>query len=182
MIYYNIPYNANKNLAEAYNNFMELLPSDNDYACFVDGDTIFTTPNYGTVIQKIAELYPNVECFTAMTNRVNCKWQIVPGIDTSSNDIEYHRNFGKTLQNNCGLSCTDVTNMPRDQVMSGVLILLKKSAWKKFGKLQTKGMLGVDNEIHWKIQEHKMKLFRMDGIYLYHWYRWPNFKNKEHLR
>ena len=45
MIYTNIPYapaECDGNIGCAYNKFMELLPNDDDWACFLDHDAIFT--------------------------------------------------------------------------------------------------------------------------------------------
>ncbi|HEY9702359.1 MAG TPA: hypothetical protein V6C58_07930, partial [Allocoleopsis sp.] len=61
------------------------------------------------------------------------------------------------------------------------LILLQKKVWQKIGKFVENGMLGVDNDLHRKIQNNNEKLFIMKGVYLYHWYRWPDFKNTSHL-
>ena len=32
---------------------MNLLPNDSDYMVFVDGDTIFTTPDFGNISKAI---------------------------------------------------------------------------------------------------------------------------------
>ena len=98
MIYYNIPYSVEKNLAKAYNSAMEVLPNDDDYTCFVDGDTIFTTSDYGHTIHNATMAYPNVGCFTCYTNRVYNRTQVVEGIDYDSNDVIYHRKIGSMMQ------------------------------------------------------------------------------------
>lgn len=181
MIYYNIPYRSDKNLGRAYNEFMELIPKDKDFACFVDADTIFTTSDYGTTIEKVVERYPEVKCFTALTNRVSCRWQVHPGVDQRNNDMEYHRNFGKGLQGVYGTFCEDVSSKPHNEVMSGLLILIRKDLWKRMGRFKEDGMLGIDNDLHWKIQSLKEKMYLMKGVYLYHWYRYPNFTDISHL-
>jgi GT2 family glycosyltransferase len=181
MIYYSIPYSTEKNIGKYYNQFMENLPNKDDFACFVDGDTIFTTSNYGHIIEKVVSENPEVGCFTCYTNRVGCKWQIAPGVDTQSNDIEYHREFGLSLQTIFGTNCIDVSNVNRNEVMSGVMILLRKDIWEKIGKFEEGGMLGIDNDLHWKIQKNGEKIYLMKGVYIYHWYRWPDPKNKTHL-
>jgi GT2 family glycosyltransferase len=178
-IYYSIPYDVNKNMGKYYNDFMKLLPDDDDYACFVDGDTIFTTSNYGHIINDVINKYPYVGCFTSVTNRVNCKWQIAEHIDVDDNDMQYHREFGKYMQDTYGSDCDDVTN---NSLMSGFLILLKKDTWKKIGGFLENGMLGVDNDMHNKIQKCGEKMYIMKGIYLYHWYRYPNYGNISHLK
>jgi hypothetical protein len=184
VIYYSIPYNTEKNIGKYYNDFMEILPNDDDFACFVDGDTIFTTSNYGHIIQGVVNEHPDIGFFTCYTNRIGCPWQIAPGVDQETNDINYHRNFGLSLQTQYGTMCEDVTTVKINDIsylMSGVLILLQKKVWQKIGKFAENGMLGVDNDLHRKIQNNNEKLFIMKGVYLYHWYRWPDFKNTSHL-
>lgn len=181
MIYYSIPYSTEKNIGKYYNQFMNILPNDDDYACFVDGDTIFTTSNYGHIIEKVVNENPNIGCFTCYTNRIGCPWQVLPGIDKDNNDMKYHRDIGKQIQTIYDSICEDVTNVSDRQVMSGVLILLKKSTWKKIGGFEENGMLGIDNDLHRKIKRYNEKIYIMKGIYLFHWYRWPNSKNKTHL-
>lgn len=181
MIYYSIPYNVDKNLGKYYNDFMEILPNDDDYACFVDGDTIFTTSDYGSIIHNIVLENPEVGCFTSFTNRVNSIWQIAPGVDIESNDMKYHRDFGRCMQDIYGTKCIDVTDKPNTELLSGLLIMLNKKTWKEIGKFAERKMLGIDNDIHLKLKQHNKKLYLMVGIYLYHWYRWPNKKDIRHL-
>lgn len=181
MIYYSVPYNSDKNIGKYYNDFMKILPNDEDFACFVDGDTIFTTPDFGSIIESVVEEYPQIECFTCLTNRVGCKWQVLPGIDEDNNDMSYHREIGLSMKVIYSNTCVDVTDVSKWEVMSGVLILISKRLWKKIGGFKEDGMLGIDNDLHWKIQQHNEKIYLMKGLYLYHWYRWPNPKNKTHL-
>jgi hypothetical protein len=177
-VYYSIPFNSDKNIGKYYNDFMNILPNDNDYACFVDGDTIFTTYNYGNIIENVIKRYPDIDCFTALTNRVNCQWQIAPGIDKSNNDIEYHREYGLNISKIYNDFCYDVTDK---KLFSGFFILIKKSTWREIGKFVENGMLGVDNDIHEKIKQNNKKMFLMKGLYLYHWYRNNNNKYTSHL-
>jgi len=180
MIYYTMPFDSTKNIGKYYNNFMDILPTDNDWACFADGDTLFTTYNYGTLIEKAIEENPTTSCFTCFTNRVNCPWQIAPGIDTASNDIMYHRNFGEKLKTIYGTRVLDVTNTPPQNLLSGFCFILKKSSWKTIGGFK-EGMLGVDNDLHRKLQKHGLKFLLIEGLYLYHWYRNGDANEKSHL-
>lgn len=181
MIYYSIPYSTEKNMGKYYNDFMKVLPKDEDFACFVDGDTIFTTSFYGHNIENIVKENPDVKCYTCYTNRVAYSDQIAPGVDTDSNDIEYHRKFGKIMETVYNTKCIDITEKKNGQFMSGCMILLQKGLWKKIGGFSEKGMLGVDNDLHKKIISANEKIYLMQGVYIYHWYRWPNYKNKSHL-
>jgi len=181
MIYYSIPYSTEKNIGKYYNDVMKTIPSDQDFSCFVDGDTIFTTPFYGYTIENVIEQNPNISCYTCYTNRVYCPEQIAPGVDTKSNDMAYHRNFGLMMESIYGTSCEDITKTKSGNLMSGCMILIQKRLWKKIGGFLENGMLGVDNDLHTKVIKSNEKLYLMRGVYLYHWYRWPNYKDKSHL-
>jgi len=179
MIYYNAPYSLDKKIADSYNSFMELVPSDNDYVCYFDGDTIFTTTNYGHMINEIVAKYPDVGCFTALTNRVGNQWQIPADVIKTNNDIEYHRNIGLSLAKRNSTTCIDVTDKG---LFSGMCFVLKKELWKLIGKFKGNGMLGVDNQLHLDIRNAKQKLYLMAGVYVYHWYRGNNPKDTSHLK
>ena len=181
MIYYTMPFDSNKNIGRYYNRFMEVIPNDEDWGCFVDADTIFATPDYGCIIEDAILERPEADAFTCYTNRVGCKWQIAPGVDTNSNDVAYHRDFGQHMKIIYGTSIIDVTDKPRGQVMSGFFFMLKKSAWKTIGGFKEDGMLGIDNDLHWRLQKHKLKFYLIRGLYLYHWYRGGNINDNSHL-
>ena len=179
MIYYTVPYDSNKNIGEYYNNFVDIVPNDNDYICFIDADTIFTIPNYGHVIESAIKSYPDVDCFTCYTNRVNCKWQVPDGCDISTDDYKYHRNFGEKLFENYGSECIDMT---KSQLFSGMFFIIKKSSWIKIGGAISKGMLGIDNNIQQKLINNGMKLYLIKGLYVFHWHRGScNNNNINHL-
>jgi len=177
MIYYFTPYNTEKNIGQAYNECMELL-KDDDYACFVDGDAMFTTPDFGNRINHILEKFPHIEYATCITNRVACDWQVCPSSDWDNDDLKFHRALGWLAAQANEYDIKDVTNEPHP--MSGVMILLKKSTWIDIGPF-IDGMLGVDNEYHERARRKGVKLWLLEGIYLYHWYRGGNRKDKRHL-
>lgn len=182
MIYYSIPFDSTKNIGKYYNSFLDILPNDDDYACFIDADAMFTTYYYGKQLEDIVEKYPEAGVLVGITNRIGCKWQQAKGADATTNDIQYHREVGKRFFDTKYSYCEDVTNKPKLEVLSGVLMMIKKSTWKKIGGFKEDGMLGIDNDIHWKCQDYGEKIYKMDGVYVYHWYRNGNKANKKHLR
>ena len=180
MIYYGTAYNPDKNIGVYYNKFMTILPNDIDFACFLDGDAMFTTNTFGHALLDYVEKYPECGCFVCMTNRIGCEWQKLPGIDENDHDIRYHRQIGEKLQADKYLSITDVSNVHRGKVLGGVLILLRKDVWEKIGGFKEQGILGVDNDLHWKLMDANEKVYLMDGIFVYHFYR-AGTGDKSHL-
>jgi len=173
MIYYFTPWNSDKNLGKAYNQCMELI-GDNDWACFTDADTMFTTYTYGKQIEDIVK---EDAIYTAKTNRVMCPYQKT-GI-WEIDDIRYHRDLGQQLANEKYDYLTDVTN---ECPLSGCLILISKKMWQKLGGFKEDKMLTIDNDIHLKAREKGEKVYLMEGVYLYHWYRGGNAQYTEHLK
>lgn len=188
MIYTHIAYASStceNNIGCAYNQFMKLLPTDDDWACFVDHDAMFTTENYTQQMLDIIKRNPKYGAFGARTNRVGYSWQLLGNIDVDNHDISYHRKIGCHLQKKyySQLSPGATIDIPNAQPsrysgnmineprFSGTLILIKKSTWKKIKGFKTKGFLEVDDDFRERLFKHKIKFGIMDGVYLYHWYR-----------
>jgi len=164
-----------KNLGKAYNRYMGLLPNDNDWACFLDHDAMFTTSDWYHQLYEIIDANPEYSCFTAVTNRIGNPDQKFAGIDQNNHDIVYHREIGKKAQEQFRTEVKDIT---KRQLLSGVMILVQKSAWKKAGKFSEKGFLGIDNYFDKALREKEMKTGITKGVYLYHWYRFKDSKLK----
>ncbi len=179
----NTPWSSKKNLAEAYNNFMDRL-KPGEWALFRDSDTMFSTPDYQLIIEECILKNPDASAFTGVTNRIGCKWQLAPGIDVTSNDMEYHRTKGFDYKSEFGSECKDMT---KRSPWSGFLMVISKDIWDKFGGLDGNAMETIDNQIHKKIREAGGKIMQMKGVYMYHWYSnyWPEKpgkRDKSHLK
>ena len=77
---------------------MEILPNDDDWACFIDHDAMFTTSNWMNQLHDIIHKNPSIGAFGARTNRVGYSWQLLGNIDVDNHDIKYHRAIGQHLQ------------------------------------------------------------------------------------
>jgi len=176
-IYHSIPWNSNKNIGQSYNDMMNLV-DDNDWVCFIDGDSVHTTHYFGIRIEQVIDNNPNYSLFTCLTNRIACKYQLAPNVDWKNDSQSYHRQIGENLWSKNTTSVVDITtNTP----LSGVMILIKKLAWSRVGGFKQEKMLSVDNDIHTKFKNAGLKVGLMTGIYLQHWYRGGDINNKKHL-
>lgn len=175
-IHHCIPWDAQKNIGAAYNRALSSARQA-EWVCFVDGDAVHTTPFFGRQIADAVAANPWADLLTCWTNRVACPWQILPGVDRESDDIRYHRQIGQSQWDHAGNRCTDVT---AESPLSGVLVVVSHSAWLRFGGFAD-GMLGVDNEYHARLRDGGGRVARMDGVYVYHWYRGGRHRDKEHL-
>lgn len=176
-IYFSIPWDTGQNIGNAYNQFMQMVPFDEDFACFLDGDATFLTTDFGKQLEDIVNKYPECGLFTCLTNRVKNKKQVAG--DWKSNDIEVHRKIAGRLHKLHYDEIEDIADIAKGS-LSGVVILIRKSLWRKLGGF-TNGMLGVDNDIHQKAYANFEKVYLMKGVYVYHWYRGGDMMDVSHL-
>lgn len=176
MIYNFFPYapNGTKDLGQAYNDHMELIGAD-DWALLVDHDVMMLGYDWYPKMEEYILKYPKAGVFTCFTNRINCAYQKYR-VNQEENDIAYHWRLANQISK--GLQAQEITkSMP---LMSGMLMLVKKSAWLKAGKF-THGIFGVDNEFHKALRKQSITVYLMKSIYVYHYYR-NNTNNTDHLR
>lgn len=167
MIYNFIAYapGDKEGLGATYNKYMELL-GDDDWACFLDHDAMFTTEDWYKHLGDIIADNPQFGLLSASTNRVGNPSQRIAGLD-DTHDILYHRNIGKRLKNQCGTEVNDVT---KAHCISGVVMAVSKKAWQKAGGFPD-GFLGVDNYFHKRVADSGGKIGVAKGLYVYHFYR-----------
>ena len=157
---------------------MDRLTNDDDWACFIDGDAMFTTPFFGTQIRRTIEANPKCKLFTAITNRVATPYQCVKGM-WGENDMRVHFKAGKLIAEKYDTTCVDITN---NAPFSGVLMLIQKKEWKRVGGFAETGeALGIDNSIHYAVRDNKGLVYMMQGVYMLHYYRNGDILDKKHL-
>jgi GT2 family glycosyltransferase len=190
VIYTFIPYSASDDpdLGAEYNRFMGMLPGDEDWACFIDHDAMFTTRHWYRQLADVIQLNPNAGCFTAKTNRVGNYIQVVD-VDLATlnifsgrerrrkhlellnnggnnHDIAYHRQKGQQLHDSKRLV---ITQLPEEYLLSGVLLLVRKGTWRQVPFRS--GFFGVDAAYHYDCIKAGYRVYLMEGVYVYHWYR-----------
>lgn len=163
-IYYFTPYALDMNLGAAYNHYMELLPNDNDWACFVDADVMFLTPDFGKQIHDIVKKHPDTGMFTAVTNRVGTIAQRYKGELSPDPDMRNHRRIAMQLQRQHYDEVEDLFCR-----ISGLVMVLQKKTWKKI-KFPD-GLLGVDYEYTNELHYQGYNILLMKGVYVLHYYR-----------
>ncbi len=178
MVRYIVPYTLDKDLGKFYNKEMEALPNDDDWCVFVDGDAMFATHFFGNQIEEIINK-EGVELFTSVTNRVGNKHQCIDGMWDEDRMSKLWEK-GKELADKYGSELVDITDYTP---LSGVLIGLKKGAWKRIGGFKSEPglMLSIDNSIHDSMRKDGGKVWMAKGLFLIHYYRNGIKKNKQHL-
>jgi len=177
MIYYFKPFDLDKKLGRAYNEYMRMLPSDEDWGCLLDGDTMFLTEDYGKQIQEIVMMYPNTGLFTCLTNRVGRRQQCYKGVMSENWDIKHHYQIAQEVQKFARHNVSEIHT-----IISGHLLLVKKKTWREVGGFVEEGILKVDNKFSWGILQARKKILIMNGVYIFHRYRINGIKFREHLK
>jgi len=185
MIYYSTPYRSDKNIGKYYNDFMSLIPNDDDWVCFTDADTMFLTPFFGQLIEESTS-QKKYDVLTCFTNRIGNPKQNVELLDFSikNDDIQHHRAVAEMVQQKYGSKIEDFDSWKSHAYgkanMSGMLILRKKKVWNDCKFID--GNLGVDNAFHEETRKNGYKVGIIKGLYIYHWYRGGNSTKTEHLK
>lgn len=154
------PFREDKNLGEAYNEAMRLLPDDG-WACFLDHDAWWTTPQWNTQIRAAIKAEPS-GTFTAVTNNIASRWQRTDANDLGSTDILHHKRIGVALAKKDTL--LDVTTTAG---FGGVVIVISKPNWYDVGGF-VNGMFCVDHQMHYALRDAGRRIYLIEGLYVYH--------------
>ncbi len=172
------PYDLDKDLARAYNQEMERIP-EGDWACLMDLDTMFLTPDAGHILHGYAEKYAHAGLLTCYTNRIHPKAtdQLLDGEFSDNLSLDYHMQRAyhqKRLLFNA---------TPLNHEVSGFLMMISKATWNEVKFRDGGKALGVDNQYCWDLLEAKKSIYRMDALYVLHLYRLKNgISDKSHLK
>jgi hypothetical protein len=182
MIYFFTPYSFEKKLFEAYDAYMNLVPGDNDWVCFLDGDTFFFENNFGHQIREYTERYPEAGMFTSYASRSSYSFMVPKDTRQESDSIKYHRDRSAEIYKSLHGQIKEINDH-----IAGHLMCLKKKTWKLIRPqllkvLDGANLLGVDTQISNAIRSQGKKILLMRGIYLFHYYRFVEGKSyKKHL-
>lgn len=179
-IFYSNPFNINKNIGKALNEFCSLLPEDS-WIVLQDGDITYLTPDWGERIYKSLALngdqFGLIGCYT---NRLKGLHQCHD--NTFSNDMNI-KNHIKIAQSDKyrNLGITDLKSFG----VAGCFMAFKKSTWKKVGGF-VENHIAFDTLFNQSVKAKGMKIGIMDNLYVFHLYRaWSDknpFEEKSHLK
>ena len=177
-IFYFVHYSLEKNIGKAYNQYMSLLPKDDDWGILMDGDTMFLTFDWGHAINEVIKKLPDAGIITCYTNRIAKNKVQLYGND--SHDIILHRAIAKKLDKDFRGGYRKI-----NQMISGFFMAIKKKTWIEVGKFPEipNKILDIDGLFSNKILKAKKSIYLMRGMYKLHYYRMAEgAKYKDHLR
>lgn len=177
-VYYFKPFSYSGNLGAAYNQYFELL-NDSDWACLVDADVAFLTPDFGKHIAETLHEYPDTGILTCLTNRVNKAAQCYQGQVSEDPNIKNHRIIAQRLQQK---RRGQVRRIKHD--ISGHIMVIQKDVWRHIGGFKQKGILGVDTDFSKKVLKAGLPIRCLLGLYVFHYYRLNEggYQYKKHLK
>jgi len=167
MIIYSNPYNSQKNIGKAYNDFIRCLKvPDDTWICLQDGDIIFLTPNWGRHVQYVVECHGNnYQLFGCMTNRVGVSHHLLFNNFSNIYDINNHREVAEIVENKCWNEIHEIND-----TIAGFFMLFQLKTWKAVGGFD-EGTLIADILFSEKIINAGGKTALIKGLYVYHDYR-----------
>lgn len=170
MIYYFTPYNKEKKFLGAISDYMNLL-APHDWAVIMDGDTMFLTPNFGTLIENHIMAWPDTGLFTSYASRCHYRIQVPAKVDMENESIRYHKIIGDFFADTRKGKTLEI-----NRKIAGHLMAIRKSTWDLILPIvavtaMDKQALGVDTKIGKAILFKGLKILLMDDIYLLHYCR-----------
>lgn len=172
------PYREDKNLGRAYNEALASI-GDNDWACLCDLDTCFLTPDAGTILHQYALRFPHAGLLTCFTNRISplSKMQLLNESLSNDFDMISHARLAEEQKK----YLYQVTQVDRD--ISGMVMMISRKIWLHHPFPEDAQCLGVDTYYNRRIRSAGKKIFRMDGLYVFHLYRaLSGIYDKKHLQ
>jgi len=170
------PHSKTKDLGKAYNEAMKLLPPKS-WACITDNDVLLLQPDAIDIMAEYIRRYPQAGLFTCYTNRIGNAKQLLNGAVNEDDRIAGHIELAVEQRKNL----YNVTSIGAP--ISGFLMLLNKEVWNKYRFDELGRALNVDDYYSLKLHRAGLKIYRMDGLYVWHTYRLTKGINyKEHLK
>ncbi|HZK95475.1 MAG TPA: hypothetical protein VFC67_14800 [Prolixibacteraceae bacterium] len=171
MIWFFTPYAHDKKFLDAIDRHFSLIANPNDWVVIMDGDTAFLKSDFGEVIKRYTEQYPETGLFTCYASRCHYGCQVPTGANMESDSIIYH----KTMANiQSALFRGQVADL--DRKIAGHLMVIRKSTWTRirsevYLKAVAKYILGVDTKISNAILASGLKIRLMKELYIFHYLR-----------
>ena len=157
-----IPFRPGGQLGAEYNHIME--DSNDDWVLLCDHDIFLRcNPHWYTICQKAIEKYGRkagmFSCWTNHLGRTMQRDGTAPQNDHLGEHIDHATKVFKENQYHC-------TQVP--DRFSGMFLLVKKAAWQKVGGFPGVGLFKEDWDFSKKLVKAGFKLYRIDGLYVYH--------------
>jgi len=183
MIWFFTPFAHDKKFLDAIDRHFALITDPADWVVIMDGDTAFLRSDFGEVIKRYTNQFPETGLFTCYASRCHYACQVPEGTDMNNPSILYHKTVAD-IQSALFWGQVEVLN----RRIAGHLMVIRKSTWtlirsEVYLKAARKHILGVDTKISYAIIEAGLKIRLMRELYIFHYLRMAEgFYNDKHLK
>jgi len=154
-----IPFEPGGKLGEDYNRIMN--ESKHDWVLFLDHDLFLLNPHWYLMCQKAISSNPGAGMFSCWTNNLGKTMQRDETAPQTDSLID-HINHAKKIFQKFGYGCTEIDKA------SGMFLLISKVAWERVLGFPGLGLFKEDWDFSRRLKNYKFKIFRIDGLYVYH--------------
>lgn len=181
MIYFFTPYSFRKKLFEAYDDYMKLIPNDDDWGCLMDGDMAFLLSDFGNQIEDYITKFPDTGLFTCYGSRCPYGHQVKAGVNQNTDSIRTIYDNTVRLRQNDHLKVTQINRR-----IAGHLMVIRKRTWMKYREeiaahAENANIQAVDTAISDILLKHQEKILLMEGLQVFHYYRQYSMSEKHIL-
>ncbi len=176
-IFYSNPFDLNKNIGKAYNEYLSSLNAeDDDWIVMQDGDILYLTGDWGKRVHDALALdgdkFGLVGCYT---NRLRSKHQLHKNEFSYDLNVRRHYEIAMAYQ---GEGIEEIS-----QYIAGFFMAFKYKTWKKIRFVENS--LAFDSLFSMRVKELGLKVGLIRSLYVFHGYRlWQDFEpwnDKKHL-
>lgn len=165
MIYYRTIWDTEKNFGGCINREMELIPNSDDWVVWMDGDVMFLTELWGKQIEDIISAHGNeYSLFGSKLSRCNVYHQLVNGICSNDDTIEYHY----LLAHDLAAGWYDKITTTKGPIAAACMFFQKKT-WENIKFVEDTPYFDIIFSA--QVRKNKMKMAVCEGLYLLHKYR-----------
>ena len=171
MIWFFTPYDDQKRLFYAIDRYFGLIKNENDWVVITDGDIAFLRYDFGEVIKRYTENYPDTGLFTCYASRCHYQVQVPAGTNIHADSILYHKKIADQCARDYKNRIEDI-----DRKIAGHLMVIRKGTWvnireEVYHKTIRKNILGVDSKISFAVLEAGLKIRLIKELYILHYCR-----------
>lgn len=183
MIWFFTPYAHDKKFLDAIDRYFNLIANPNDWVVIMDGDTAFLRSDFGDVIKRYTDQYPDTGLFTCYASRCHYQCQVPEAGAMGNDSILFHKAISDYQSDYFKGKVKEM-----DRRIAGHLMAIKKSTWtlirgQVFKKAAEKYILGVDTKICNAILDAGLIIRLMRELYIFHYLRMAEgFDYDKHLK
>lgn len=171
MIWYSNPYDRQKNIGRALNEFCDRVPDDT-WICLQDGDIMYLTDYWGTQIEDIARANQEYSLIGCLTNRLRASHQLYQGQFSDNTDLLHHQKIAERLQHD---HYNEVIETQKG--IAGMFMLFPKKVWQRVPFRENSP--AFDTFFCREVRAKGEMIGIAQGLYIFHKYRLGRENPKE---